>query len=304
MLATLVSTLLLSQIVAPPIYTKSITKPDGIVQMQTAAQRFTAEGKPDVWLVGVVHIGEKQYYADLVKLLDAQNLVLFEGVKPSAKAPAPPADTRAQTPIYKALSDALGLEFQSTQVNTQRPNWVNSDLSWDDLDKLNKEKNGDKAGAFDQLKQALDPTSAMGKQLVTLLQTATPGLKEGIKMVLVKTVASGKGPELDKGVQEIILEARNQSVMDVFAKTVKAESAPKSVAIFWGAMHMPGLQKSLAGLYGYKPAETKWFHAASADPAKMDATGKMIVDMFEKRADPPKSGGGLTLWRPAIAAMF
>lgn len=295
MLATLITSLLITQVAPPPIYTKSVTKPSGVVEMQTGAQRFTAEGKPDVWLVGVVHIGEKQYYADLVKLLDAQDLVLFEGVKPSKKAPAAPADPKAQTPIYKALSDALSLEFQSTQVNTQKPKWVNSDLSWDDLDKLNKEKNDGKPTSFDQIKQVLDPSSAMGKQLVSLLQTATPGMREGIKMILVKNVASGKGPTMDKTVQEIILDARNQSVLDVFAKTVKSQTPPKSVAVFWGAMHMPGIQKSLKELYGYKPAEMKWFPAASADPAKLDASGKMIVDMFEKQAAPKKDGGGLNL---------
>ncbi len=121
MLATLVSSLLLSQVAAPPIYTKSITKPSGVVEMQTAAQKFTAEGKPDVWLVGVVHIGEKKYYADLQTLLSQLEVVLFEGVKPSAKAPANPPDAKNQTPIYKALSDALALEFQSTQITPTGP---------------------------------------------------------------------------------------------------------------------------------------------------------------------------------------
>lgn len=292
MLTTFVTTLLLTQVAtAPPIYTKSVTQANGLIDMQTAAQKFMAPGKPDVWLVGVVHIGEKEYYANLLKHLDEQSVVLFEGVKPSAKAPAKPADNTPQTPIYKALSDALKLEFQSTQINTQRPNWVNSDLSWDDLDKLNKEKNAGKPNSFDQVKQLLDPTSAMGKMLVNVLQTATPGMKEGIKMILVKNVASGKGPAMDKAMQEIIIDARNKSVMDTFAKTIKA-NPPKSVGIFWGAAHMPGLEKDLAKQYGYKPAERKWFHAASADPSKLDATGKMLVDMYEKQATEPKKAGG------------
>ncbi len=296
MLTTILSSLVLSQIAAaPPAYTKSVTLSSGVVEMHTAAQKFTAPGKPDVWLVGVVHIGEKQYYADLVKLLDDQGVVLFEGVKPSAKAPERPAEDKPQTPIYKALSDALQLEFQSTQIKTDKPNWVNSDLSWDDLDQLNKEKNAGKPSSFDQIKQVLDPSSSMGKMLVSLLQTATPGMKEGIKMILVKNVASGKGQTMDKATQEIIIDARNKSVMDTFAKTLKSDSAPKSVGIFWGAAHMPGLEKDLATQYGYKAGERKWFQAANADPNKLDATGKMIVDMFEKQQTAPKTGSGPSL---------
>lgn len=292
MTTTLITALLLTQVSASPTYTKAVSKPGGIVEAQTAAQRFTAPGKPDVWLVGVIHIGEKKYYADLQTLLDAQSVVLFEGVKPSAKTPpAPPAGDKAPKPIYKTLSDALSLEFQSNQM-VQRSNWVNSDLSWDDLDKLNKEKNGGKPTSFDQVKQVLDPSSAMGQQLVSILSTATPGLKEGIKMILVKSMAGAANKAMDQTMREIVIDARNQSVIDTFAKTIKVDVPPKSIAIFWGAGHMPGLQKQLGDLYGYKTAETKWFPAASADPAKLDATGKMIVEAFEKQSATQKPGGG------------
>ncbi len=160
------------------------------------------------------------------------------------------------------------------------------------MDRLNNEKNEGKETGFDQIKQILDPASSMSQMMVNLLQTASPGMKEGIKMVLVKSVASGRGPAMDKAAQEIVIDARNQSVMDTFAKTIKKDAPPKSIAIFWGAAHMPGLEKDLAKQYGYKPTDIKWFPAASADPSKLDASGKMIVDMFEKQAAPPKKDGG------------
>src|SRR5579862_5506785 len=50
--------------------------------LQTKARRYTApDGKgPDVWLVGVAHIGGVDYYKAIQQLLDSQTSVLFEGV--------------------------------------------------------------------------------------------------------------------------------------------------------------------------------------------------------------------------------
>lgn len=299
MFTPILAALLLSQVTpTAQIYTQSVTTPSGVVEMRTAAQRLTAEGKPDVWLVGAIHVGTKKYYEELQTLLDAQGTVLYEGVKPSKNAPkeqpaAPKPGEQAPKPIYKVLSDALGLEFQLNQINYKHDNWINSDLSMDDLDKLNKEKGGGKPTSFDTIKQVLDPNSPMAKQLTTVLGMATDGMKEAIKLIIVKKVAVGETPGLDATMQEIVLEARNKSALDYFAKTIAAPNPPKSVAIFYGAMHMPDIQKALATTYGYKSADQKWFLAASADPKKMDETGKSLYDMFEKMSAPAKKGGGL-----------
>jgi len=304
MLTQVLAALFLSQgtPVAPAIYTQSTTSADGIVEMRTEAQRFTAEGKPDVWLVGAIHIGSKKYYSEIQTLLDSQGTVLYEGVKPSKNAPAPvPAakpDPNAPKPIYQVLSDALGLVFQLNEINYKHTNWVNSDLSMDDLDKLNKEKGGGKPTSFDTIKQVLDPNSPMAKQLAAMLGTASDGMKEALKLVIAASVASGKMPGVDATMQEIVIEARNKAALDVFAKTISAPAPPKSVAIFYGAMHMPDMEKNLMATYGYKPAEQKWFLAVTGDKKKMDAQGKQLYEMFQNMSAPPKSGGGL------LAAFF
>ena len=116
-------------------YTRFVTKADGTLEMSTAAQRFVAPGKPIVWLVGAIHIGQKSYYQGLQRLLDYSDEVYYEGVKPPAGAtPAKTALVKtagpAPKPVYKILSDAIGLDFQLLDIDYTKPNWKNVDLDW------------------------------------------------------------------------------------------------------------------------------------------------------------------------------
>ncbi|RYG35310.1 hypothetical protein EON81_13110 [bacterium] len=291
MLAAITASLLLAQGAAAPkaVYVQSLTKPDGSVEIMTSAQRFVKEGKPDVWLIGAMHIGSKAYYTDLQKLLDEQGQVLYEGVKKSAGATGKPVPTKegAPTPIYKVLSDAIGLQFQLNEIKYDRPNWTNADLSFDELDKINKEVGGGKPTEYDQVKQMLDPNSPQTKMLATMLATATPGMKEALKLLIVKK-ASDPSVTLNPATEKVILKARNEAVMVELGKAIDVAPAPKSIGVFYGALHMGDLETSLKSKLGYKTAEQKWFVAASADPKKMDETGKALLKAFDAQSKPKK----------------
>ncbi len=291
-------------------YAKSAKTDKGIVQLSTAAQRLTREGKPDIWLVGAIHIGSKDYYQSLQKLLDQNSMVLYEGVKPGEKkdpAEAKPSEqgesqaaTTKKTPIYQVLSDALGLQFQLVSIDYSKPSWKNCDLTWAEMDKLNQEakaKGG--SGQLDQIKQLLDPNSPMAAMLTQMLQTATPGTKEGIKLLLVTKAGQTEGTGFDPATEAIVVKARNHVVMDRVEFELTAPTPLKSIGIFYGAAHLDDMEKTLTSKYGYKLAEKKWFLAVEADPSKLDALGKMIVDSANKvppagskSGEPAKTGGG------------
>ena len=289
-----------------PIYTQSLTTPTGLVQMRTLAQQLVREGKPDIWLVGAMHIGSKQYYSSLQTLLDSQEVVLFEGVKTDAQknAPTPKVDDKAKQkedtktkPVYKALSDALGLEFQLNTIKYDRPNWKNVDLTWEELDKLNKDSKGnDKGGGYSQVKQILDPKSIQTKAFTDMLDTATPGMKEAIKLMIVKTVSSSE-IMLDADTENIVVKARNSVVVKSLASSISSQKPPKSIAVFYGAKHLPDMELTLIKEYGYKLGKQQWFLAADADPSKVDATGKILLDMLEKQKKSSGLGGNS---RPSI----
>jgi hypothetical protein len=68
----------------PGVYTRVAQKDDGTEVLEIASKTFApADGKgPKIHLVGAVHIADKPFYTTLQKMLDAADLVLFEGVKP------------------------------------------------------------------------------------------------------------------------------------------------------------------------------------------------------------------------------
>src|SRR5882724_5848160 len=67
---------------APAAYVRTSNSESNLLELQIAARRFVpARGKgPAIWLTGVSHIGTSNYFAALQRHLDAQTLVLFEGV--------------------------------------------------------------------------------------------------------------------------------------------------------------------------------------------------------------------------------
>jgi len=158
-------------LVIEPFMRVTNTSPN-VVELQIALRKFSAPGGqgPAVWLTAVSHIGETNYYTAIQKHLDAQALVLFEGVQAragtndaatAAKAapageppksepakselpkkvakgkPAPVPDKSAKTTsIQHTLAESLGLVFQLEAIDYKRAHFRNSDLSIQELQKI------------------------------------------------------------------------------------------------------------------------------------------------------------------------
>lgn len=71
----------------PAPWVRLVEDDDRVARMEVAMRTYRAEGKPDLLVAGAVHIGDRPFYKALQEALDAQDVVLFEGVKPSAAGP-------------------------------------------------------------------------------------------------------------------------------------------------------------------------------------------------------------------------
>src|SRR5580700_636954 len=130
-----------------------------VVALQIAIRKFVpAHGKgAAVWLTGVSHIGDSNYYAALQKHLDAQRLVLFEGVSATPDGPARGAgsgpsgpaqpDRQDRPTLQAAMAKSLGLVFQLDAIDYRRPNFRGSDLSVAQLRKVFDEMPPSDAGS-------------------------------------------------------------------------------------------------------------------------------------------------------------
>jgi chitinase len=281
----------LSQVFAnPSSYTRSITEPSGILNMQTKAERLSAPGKPDIWLVGAIHVGSHAYYSQVQSLLNSQDLVLYEGVRPtdSSAASMKPAATGPMS-IYKVLSDAIGLDFQLNDINYDRPNWKNVDLSWERIVALNKMEAKSKSTGVDTIKSLLDPNGTMAKAFTKMITSATPGTREAFKLMIVKFAGGGFKSPLDPTTNDIVIGARNKVVVDAIGQVLAKPNPPKSIGVFYGAFHLPTMEQSLADRFGYREAEELWMTSVSVDPSKLDAPGKQLVASLDKMIAGPVS---------------
>lgn len=290
-------TLALLMILAPPApnagYVRIEEPRKGVVTLSTAARRFVRPGAPDVWLVGAIHVGRKAYYDELQSILDGQSVVLYEGVRSDAKpvaAPKPAAKGAAPS-VYKVLSDAIGLEFQMERLRYDRTGWENADLTWEEMAAL--EKASGKPTQLGAVKGLLTPGSAGSEALGDMLRTATPGTREAFKLLIIRN-AGGEALKtvLGGGTEKIILDARNLAALSALRRKLGESKPPRSVAIFYGAAHLPGLARTLEGELGYVGEPPHWLLAAEADEAKLDANGRTLLDAFQQAMPPPKKPKG------------
>jgi hypothetical protein len=78
---------------------------------------------------------------------------------------------------------------------------------------------------------------------------------------------------------DVIIKDRNQVVMDDLARAIK-EPGIRTVAIIYGAGHLPDMEKRLADQLGYHETGEKWFTAIDVDLAK---TGMSAAEVKQVR---------------------
>ena len=298
----------------PQPYIRIVHPDTNTLELQIAVRRFvpdTGTG-PTYWLAGTSHIGESNYYRALQKHLDAQTIVLFEGVnsdthprhvrKPGATPaiPTPPpevssgggtnigSETNAGYSMQSALASALGLVFQLDAIDYDRTNFLNSDLSVLQIQRLLLNdpcaepaapgEKGRSSPTFDALLQIMDGSSFLGSIAKWGVQMigSDPQLQATTKFMLIEALGGMKGdfsemrglPPDMQNLLKILIEARNQNVVEDL-KTESATVPPAgSIAIFYGTGHMPNLEKRITRELHYRPDGDVWFTAFSVDLRK------------------------------------
>ncbi len=285
-----------------------ITHPDSnTVQLEIAVRKFVPTGQPGptVWLVGTSHVGDPTYYRALQKHLDAQTVVLFEGVnaeshprhvpKPGAapeqpRPAAPPegGETNAGYSMQTELAKSLGLVFQLDAINYDRTNFLNSDLSVFDIQKLMLNdpdavpaapgEPGRSDPTLDALLHIMDGSSFLGsifKWIVHYIGT-DPQLQATTKFMLVEALGGMTGdfsemhglPPDMQHLLKVLVVARNKNVLEDLKTESAIVPANGSIAIFYGTGHMANLEKGLVGELHYRPDGELWFTAFSVDMRK------------------------------------
>ncbi len=198
-----------------------------------------------------------------------------------ADQPLPdPMQLSKEDGIQTQLANALNLKFQLDAVDYSEQNWRCSDMAMDEVNRRLQAKGLDFSLIGGTLAGSSLPAK-MIKIILGLMKFADTFLEGAIadtfKVVMIEMLGDermmqqGLDQQLGAGFSEVIVQDRNQVAIDDLKKMIEHEPDVKSVAIFYGAAHMPDMTAKLMAQLGYEPAKENqqtWLTAITVDYSK------------------------------------
>ena len=262
-------------------------------ELQTAAVRFEKGGKV-VDLLSVVHLADTDYYEELNAQLKKYDAVLyemvggeFEGRGERAVASEMGAIQAAQSIVQKML----GMDFQMDSIDYDSENFVHADLDWEEYENLMTSR-GQSLGtifqrAMEQSQNGIIPgiptdEKEAQKMMTTLMSSLTSGNTADLKRVMAPILGESEAmiTQLEGDDGTVIVTERNKVVMKVLDRELKKN---RSLAIFYGAGHMPDLEKRLLA-DGFKRTDESWLTAWSIKDTPPEKRVNLMQEIFSDPA--------------------
>ncbi len=276
----------------PEPYVRLVGVGTNRVELQIAVRKFLPLHRrgPAIWLAGVSHLGETNYFAALQSLLNTNTLVLFEGVGGSGGDRAITQSERrrqaeAAGPLQTSMARALGLVFQLAAIDYGPPNFRNSDLTVSELRAiLEAQPTGPDAReasrSFEQLLELMQGESFLNLLLQFGMRfvEASPKLQGLSRLALMQAIELIQGdpsriaglPESMKPLLETLIQKRNQKVVADLKQSLTNRGNRGSIAVLYGAAHMADLERRVRAELGFRPAGEVWLMPFAVD---FDRTG-------------------------------
>ena len=249
--------------------------------METAVVRYQSSTRPgvEVYLVGAVHVGDKTYYDGLNKLFESYEVVLYELVAPEGtRVPKGGRKGPSGHPIgmiQDGMSSILELSHQLNCVDYTKKNFVHADMSPEDFNKSMEERGESFVQMFLRLMGSGIAQNAAGgggaSDTALLMALFSKDRALALKTVMAQQFESldGAMAALDGPGGSAILTERNKRCFEVLDKQLQA--GKKRIAIFYGAAHLPDMERRLLADYGFKRGSESWLAAWQLQPLKVSA---------------------------------
>lgn len=273
--------------------------------METAIVTYAAAGDKNrdvvVDLIGAVHVADATYYADLNKRFESYDVVLYELVAPEGTRIPKGGPKRGGSllgSLQGGMKSLLDLEFQLEKIDYTKDNFVHADMSPEEFAKSMR----DRGESFLQIiLRSIGQSAAMqaqGQQTVSDVELLMALLSKDRAMRMKRLMARQfedmenslsvlQGPE-----GSTLITERNKKCFEVLQKQI--DDGNRRIGIFYGAGHLPDMEKRLADDFGLTPLRTRWLVAWNLQGDKEPAgeTPAEAVPAAESPADPqsqPKS---------------
>ena len=240
--------------------------------MQTATVRFVGRpGTPyagqTVDLVGVVHIGQAEYYTALDGQLSVYDRVLYELVAPDGTR-ITPEDLKGRRSIVAGIQggmkDLLGLEYQLERINYMAANFRHADMS-------PAEFAADMAARGDSMWKMVGrmigasiagQANAGGAEIGMLMALGADNRDIAMRRALAQQmldIDAMTAGMVDANGEDTIILGRNRKAFSILRDELDAGT--QTVAVFYGAGHLDDMSKRLQEDFDMVPTRTVWASA-------------------------------------------
>lgn len=237
--------------------------------VDTAIQTYRHPSGVEVALVGAVHIGDKAYYEVLNKRFTRYDSVLYEMIKDDEVDPSELSGSgHPVSQMQLAMKNMLGLAFQLEGVDYSAKNFIHADLDPATFSKLQGEKGENfftlALQSFFQEQRMMASGQLSGFSSLSLLMAlASKDREHTLKWMFAQQLSELESmlAGIDQGMDgkgSVILRGRNDKAFQVLASEIR--SGKKRLAVFYGAGHMPDMDRRLDEM-GFRRVREEWLVA-------------------------------------------
>lgn len=267
-------------------------------------------------LIGVIHIADAKYYAELNELFRDYDALLYELVAPEENAiPHSEEGSSLLGNLQGGMGHALGLEFQLDHIDYTADNFVHADMSPEEFARSMEERNESflsmvfeamqqqaaqqeqSGGAFDlsgilsffNEEGQIDPQRVMRSLIddqAQSIQMMVELFRDGQSFTLKKMMAAQMAAADDQMAMfngpdgSTIITERNKVALYELLRQIAL--GKRRLGIFYGAGHMSDMEERMLEEFGFERRESRWLVAWDM---RRPADGSSAV---EKLPMPPK----------------
>jgi hypothetical protein len=270
-----------------------LVEDDATARLQTPLIHYRNAKGVAVDLVGAIHLADKSYFEDLQKRLAAYDAVLYEDVrsptpasaeKPGSKSmlddlkalgkaagkmgePLKPGQKQGDAdagklldllgPGYQIMRRALGMEFQVDAIDYTRKNFVHADMTAAQFREISGKLN---LSLSDIVKKGKGEHPAPTFSAADLIgsMAGQESSRVRFKLSLAKSFSTMGAGSFNDRMAEVLITERNKVALQQLDRSL--QQGRKSVALFFGSGHLPGMDAWLTG-HGFERMGMEWLTA-------------------------------------------
>lgn len=238
--------------------------------LETAIVRY--EGKPgtayegrNVDLVGVIHIGQKEYYQQIDKKLSEYDVVLYELVAPDGTRIRPEDLQQRRSllaSVQSGMKDMLNLEYQLEHIDYLAENFRHADMSPEEFLEDMRGRGDDVWKMVARMMGAGLASQPAGGDFNILAALMSDNrsmlLKQSMAKQLLDVDIAVAGLD-DASGENTLIKGRNRKAFEVLKEELG--KGKKNIAVFYGAGHLDDMAKRLEADFEMQPVATTWLQA-------------------------------------------